>query len=195
MTVLSWLRYALSRLLTGLAVVAAVLVLVVSAWVHHFSGPIRAQVRLEAVNLQRRVVQLRTGDPAATGPAAEQALIRTAAARDQVQVLGAGTGDDRRLWVEVSLWTALDDPRFNLDSPTVAKTCLHVTVTPGRADNRAGERGRVAVRSFQCPVHVPLRSGSTVAPALQIPQVRVDLPPWDVPVIITPCYSGSGTCN
>lgn len=195
MTVLSWLRYALSRLLTGLAVVAAVLVLVVSAWVHHFSWPIRAQVRLEAVDLQRRVVQLRTGDPAATGPAVEQALVRTAAARDQVQVLGAGTGDDGRLWVEVSLWTALDDSQFTLDWPTAAETCLHVTVTPGRADNRAGERGRVAVRWFRCPAHVPLRSGSTVTPALQVPQVRVDLPPWDVPAIITPCYSGSGTCN
>jgi hypothetical protein len=195
MTVLSWLRYALSRLLTGLAVVAAVLVLVVSAWVHHFSGPIRAQMRLEAVDLQRRVVQLRAGDPAATGPAAEQALIRTTAAREQVHVLGADTGADGRLWVEVSLWAALDNPRFSLDSPTSAMTCLHVTVTPGRADNRAGERGRVAVRWFRCPAHVPLRSGSTVTPALQIHQVRVDLPPWDVPAIITPCYSGSGTCN
>jgi hypothetical protein len=110
-------------------------------------------------------------------------------------VLGVGTGDDGRLWVEVSWWTAVDTPEFNFDSPTVAETCLHVTVTPGRPDGGAGERGRVAVRWFRCPANVPLRSGSTAVPSRQMPQVRVDLPPWDVPVIITPCYSGSGTCN
>lgn len=195
MSVWAWVRYAVSRLLTGLAVVAAVLVLVVSVWTYHFSGPIRAQVRLEAVDLQRRVVQSRTGDPAATGPGAERALVRAAAGRDRVQVLGVGTGDDGRLWVEVSLWAALDNYGFTFDSPTGAETCLHVTVTPGRADGGAGERGRIAVRWFRCPAGVPLRSGSTVVPSRQAPQVRVDLPPADVPPIITPCYSGSGTCN